>query len=120
MITVQQLVWSRDKALDEIQDVFDIDYDGSAYTTTEDAAKGFHVALVKAVRECPEFRDYNTDIEISLMSPEQTKQVTGSEAWCVMFEAGPHEWAIGTSMEVRGPWGHTEPYYSFDLHFYGA
>ena len=117
MITVQELVWSRDKALDEVQDVFDIDYDGSAYTTVEEAAKGFHTALVKAVKECPDFSDYNTDIEISLFDPKRTLDYSGYEQWCVLFEAGPHEWAIGSSMEVRGPWGHTEPYYSFDLHF---
>ena len=95
----------------------EIQFDPAAHKTKEAAAKALRQALIKFAVEKYDFTQELAEGEISVFSPERTMQYTGFNQWCVVWESGPFEWAIGMSMEIRGPWGYCEPYYSFDLHF---
>lgn len=117
MIVLEEPIYMPGRG-DVVTEVMTIDYDPSRYTTAEDAAQAFHAALVAAMADSEEYYNYDPDIETSLFAPDRTVDYSGSSHWCVLWESGPYEWAIGASWQVRGPWGHTEPYYSFDLHFY--
>lgn len=90
-----------------------IDFDPSKYNTKEAAARGLYAALRKEAARIGQ----NPDMEVSLFNPERCKEYSGNEQWCVVWEAGPYDWAISMSMEIQGPWGFCEPYYGFDLHF---
>lgn len=81
------------------------------YKTKASAAKALGAALKKWASE----RGYYDEIEV--WSPERTERYSGYRQWSVVWESGPYEWAVPLSMELRGPWGFCEPYYSFDLHF---
>jgi len=91
-----------------------IDYDPKKYSTPAGAAKGLYQALRK---ECKR-RGYDPDTEVWIKNPQETEEhgYTGP-AWWVCWESGPFEWAVSTF--VGGPWGHAEPYWGFDLAFYG-
>ena len=94
-----------------------VDFDPSKYTSKEAAAHALYEALVKFAMETEGYSEELARGEIHCWPPERTEQYSGTRAWCVVWESGPFEWAIGMSMQLRGPWGYTEPYYSFDLHF---
>lgn len=117
MIVLEEPIYMPGRG-DVMTQVMTIDYDPSQYTTAEDAARGFYDAMVKAMGSSDEYDSYDPSIETGLFSPERTLDYSGYHQWCVLWESGPYEWAIGASWQIRGPWGHTEPYYSFDLHFY--
>ena len=109
MIKIKELNFNPVTGHDELMPAVDLDYDPSQYLTCEDAAKGLYAAL----RVAAEAYGQNPDSEVHLRSPEESDQ----KCWQVFWEAGPFEWAIQTSFEVTGPWGYTEPYWSFDLCF---
>lgn len=88
-------------------------------------------AAAKAVykRLCEEARaaGMNPDIEVGLLTPEESYQFCRDRAWRVTFEAGDYEWAIAASLgssrhgvvsgDGKGSvWA--EPFYNFDLGFY--
>ena len=61
----------------------------------------------------------NPKTEVSIKAPGEPRHYNDTTCWCVCWEAGPYEWAIGASMAL----GHetrvlVEPYYSFDLCIY--
>jgi hypothetical protein len=87
---------------------FRIDFDPSAHTTKEAAAKALYEALVKE-----NARRGGPDGEVFIKSPEE--RWFGQNGWVVCWESGPYQWA--TSCMVSGPWGFCEPYYGFDLCF---
>lgn len=93
-----------------------VQYNPNNYSTCEAAAKAFYEALKPVVRAYGQ----DPDSELSLFSPERTVQYCGSNEWCVVWEAGPYQWAVGASIEFmynrKAGW-FTEPYYSFDLCF---
>ena len=95
----------------------DIEFEPEEHETPEEAAKGLYKAIVKSLSEKEEFDDYPMD-EMKLWSPERTKRYSGIEAWSIVWEGGLYEWGIGTSMVAHGKGWWTEPYYSFDMHFY--
>ena len=117
MIVLEEPIYQPGRG-DVMTKVMTIDYDPSRYTTAEAAARAFHSALVTAMANSGVYCDDDPDIETYLFAPERAVDYSGDKHWCVVWESGPYEWAIGASWQVRGPWGHTEPYYSFDLHFY--
>lgn len=86
-----------------------LDYNPKKYTTKGGAARGLYKALKKACKEYGQ----DPDIEIAIWSPEENSE----NCWRVSWESGPYQWAIGASFKITGPWGFTEPYYSFDLCF---
>jgi hypothetical protein len=95
----------------------DLNYNPDAYHTPKAAAHGFYDAIVEYARKHEGYNDAMVESEIRLWNPERAEQYSGSRVWCVVWEGGPHEWAI--RMMIGGSWGHCEPYYGFDLHFYG-
>lgn len=111
-----ELIYDPNKGRD-VAHARQIDFDPEKYTTHEDAAKALREALIKYAVESYGFTQDLAESEISCWPPERTKQYSGYEAWCVVWESGPFEWATGMSMQIQGPWGYCEPYYSFDLHF---
>lgn len=92
----------------------EVDYDPTAYTTKEGAARGMYEALKKVAVTLGHLEE-----EVQLFEPTRTEKYCGTREWCVVWEEGPYQWAIGLSMEVHGPWGYCEPHYSFDLCFTG-
>ena len=89
-----------------------IDYDPKEYKTAQGAAKGLHKALVKLAKSLGQ-----RSSEVAIQTPDQSERSCGTKAWRVIWEAGPYHWAVEASFEISGPWGYTEPYYSFDLCF---
>lgn len=81
----------------------------------KEAAKAVHAFLVKQAKA-----QGQSASEVALIAPGQESYLGVKDCWIVAWEAGPHEWAIPASMEIGGQWGHAEPYYGFDLMFYGA
>ena len=116
MITISELTYNPALGRD-VEVNHSVEYNPAAYKTHEEAAKGLREALIKYAVNKYGFDQQLAEGEIAVFSPERTKQYSGIEAWCVVWESGPYEWAIGASMQIRGPWGYCEPYYSFDLHF---
>lgn len=98
--------------------------DLSKFETAEGAAKALH----EAVREAAADLGQNPDIEVALMSPEQSEKAGYGKVWRVMWEAGPSDWGVTASLgggfgvikakwQVRStPW-FLEPYYGFDVGF---
>ncbi len=93
-----------------------LDYDPKMYKTCAAAAKGLYKALCKRAAA----EGQKPEMEVAIWTPEENFKRDGTKAWRVSWEAGPYEWAIGASVEITGPWGYTEPYYSFDLEFVEA
>lgn len=58
--------------------------------------------------------------EVLLRQPNDPRcYFDNGDSYVVAFEAGPYEWAIGTSMAIGSRCDKlVEPYYSFDLCFY--
>lgn len=115
-IAINELVYSPEHGRDMAVNI-PIDYNPSAFKTHEEAAKGLATALRKVAVENYGYTPELSESEIVCWPPERTKQYSGEESWCVVWEGGPYDWAIGLSMQIQGPWGHCEPYYGFDLHF---
>ncbi len=113
MIELQELVYNPKKGRDVMTSAGKLDFDPQAYKTKANAAK----ACFEAVKKLAAAHGQNPEIEVALHDPAKSKEMIGYECWRVIWEAGPFEWAIGASMEITGPWGYTEPYYSFDLCF---
>ena len=94
----------------------EINFDPKKYKTKAGAAKAFHKALCKFAKEV---YGQNPDIEIFIDTPEESQARGYGRNWRVCWEAGPYEWAFGTSFQVVNTcagW-YTEPYYSFDVCF---
>lgn len=97
--------------------------------TARGAAHEFHRWLRKKAKET----GANPD-NVKLFAPDETPH--GSKAWCVMWEEGPFEWAVGLAggasmyagelaryslpaeIDLHGHNWHAEPHYTFDLCFY--
>lgn len=110
-IQMHELVYDPSKGRDVVQPFQTLDFDPKAHTTKEAAAR----ALYEALRKASAAIGQNPDREVALWSPDENPFCKGQ--WGVCWESGPYQWAVGISMEVSGPWGFCEPYYSFDLHF---
>ncbi len=75
-------------------------------------------AIYAAVCERCKAEGMEPEIEVFIKSPEEYKAHGYDKCWCVSWESGPYQWAIGASMDVaHGDDWYTEPYYSFDLNF---
>lgn len=92
---------------------FEIDFDAKKYATAGDAAKALYKELCKLADKVGQ----NSDIEVRIYSPKESKQRGYCTGWQVVWEAGPFEWAIAASFEISNDKWYTEPYYSFDLCF---
>ena len=93
------------------------------YNSPGAAAKAVYKRLCEEVKAS----GMNPDMEVGLLTPEESERFCGDRAWRVTFEAGDHEWAIAASLgsprhgvvcySGKGKvWA--EPYYSLDLGFY--
>jgi len=115
-VEIYELVYDPRKGMDVAHN-FPIDFDPEKYKSHETAANALYEALVKFAVKSYGMTEELARNEIHCWPPERTEQYSGTRAWCVVWESGPFEWSIGMSMQLRGPWGYCEPYYSFDLHF---
>lgn len=95
----------------------ELDFDPQKYSSKEAAANALAVALRKFAVQTLGYTEKLAASEIVCWPPERTINYTGHKQWSVVWEGGPYEWAIPVSMQMQGPWGYCEPYYSFDLHF---
>jgi hypothetical protein len=83
--------------------------------TTEQAAKAVYVELCKIASD----EGCNPDIEVFIRAPGEPRHFADETCWCVAYEAGDYQWAIGASFALCDALGKiVEPYYSFDLCFY--
>lgn len=61
----------------------------------------------------------NPAIEVSIKAPGEPRHYDDLSCWCVCWEAGPYDWAIGASMALTDETRVlVEPYYGFDLCIY--
>lgn len=90
-----------------------LNYEPTKYRTKAGAAK----ALYKALRKVCKSWGLDPDIELFIDTPEESEARGYGKNWRVCWESGPYEWAINASWQITGPWGYTEPYFSFDLCF---
>ena len=78
-------------------------------------AKSLYEVLCAIAKE----QGQNPKIEVSIKAPGEPRHYADLSCWCVCWEAGPYDWAIGASMalttETRVL---VEPYYGFDLCIY--
>lgn len=115
-VTISELMYvpeaGRDMSLSST-----LNFDPAKFKTKEAAAKGLHAALIEYAVKVQGYSQELAEGEIKVWNPERTEKYSGFKQWCVVWESGPYDWAIGTSMQVTGPWGYCEPYYGFDLHF---
>jgi hypothetical protein len=111
-IKINELVFSPELGYDVNTVIAKLDYDPAAYKTKAAAAKALYKALVKLAKSWGQ-----SEKEVFITSPEESSQGGFGNCWRVCWEAGPYEWAISASFQITGPWGYTEPYYSFDLCF---
>jgi hypothetical protein len=111
-VTIEQLVFDPAKGHDVLMPFATLDYDPASYSTKGGAAKGFY----RALRKVAEATGSDPD-SIFIDNPEESENRGYGRNWRVVWEEGPFEWAIQASFQVTGPWGFTEPYYSFDLCF---
>lgn len=111
MLTIYEPIYDAAKGRD-VNHPIPVDYNPKAHKTAEAAAK----ALAEALRKVAVKIGQN-ETEVALFTPERSEQAGTGKCWRVIWEGGPFEWAIGASFQVTGPWGYTEPYYSFDLCF---
>jgi hypothetical protein len=88
-------------------------YDPSQYKSAAGNAK----ALYKAVCQMAADFGQNPEIEVLIQTPEQAEKKGYGKMWRVCWEAGPYEWGIEASGQIRGQWGYAEPYHSFDVSF---
>lgn len=110
------LEWSREAGRDVRKDV-PISFDPSEHRTPAAAAVAFRAALAELALAWGQ-----SSKEVMLLTPEASERFGTGRNWRVVWEAGPHEWAIPASFWVlnrKSQW-YTEPYYSFDLCFVEA
>lgn len=88
--------------------------DPTTRKTPAAAAKALHKALTKIATDIGITHDENMP---KLVRPDTGFSMSPGN-WGVVWEGGPYEWAIPTSLTVSNDHWHTEPYYSFDLYFY--
>lgn len=82
--------------------------------TAETMAK----ATYEACRAAAKAIGQDPDIEVALRRPGEPRHFPGTQGWCVVWEAGPYEWAVPVSLMIGSATGKLcEPYYSFDLCF---
>ena len=108
---IETPVYNPKKGYDVYERTF-VKYDGNQFATAEQAAKGLYEALKKLAVAMDQ-----GESEVMLQTPEQAEAAGVGSYWRVCWEAGPYDWAIGASFQIRGAWGYTEPYYGFDLCF---
>ena len=92
---------------------FDIDFNPSKYKTAKGAATAFFLAAFKLAGEL----GYSKN-DVSLWSPEQSRERINSDGWTVVWESGPSEW--GTCTCISGKGWEACPHWSFSLVFYDA
>lgn len=76
------------------------------------SAKGQAAAAYAAICKFADAAGYNSQIECFMRKDS-------GNGWRVSFEAGPYQWAIPASDALAQVGILAEPYYSFDLCFYG-
>jgi len=108
-VALKELVYDPAVGRDVLTTAGVIDFDAKAPKSPEEAAKAFYKALCAYCEKA----GYDTKY-IMLAKPGE---FMSQNSWCVVWEDGPYQWAIGASFLVSGPWGYTEPYYGFDLSF---
>lgn len=111
MITIDELIYDPAKGRD-IAHPIALDYDPKQYTNIPEAAYGLYEALVKLA-----VSQGQKPTEVFILNPGQSEKHGTGKNWRVCWEAGPYQWAIGACFAITGPWGYTEPYYSFDVCF---
>ena len=111
-VNIQQLVFDPAKGFDVLEHFATLDYDPAKFFSKGGAAIGFYDAL-RAVAK----RTGSDPDSIIIDNPEESEARGYGRNWRVIWEEGPFEWAIQTSFQVTGPWGFTEPHFSFDLCF---
>jgi hypothetical protein len=83
--------------------------------TAEQLARAVYNVLKTAASD----EGQNPDVEVGIRAPGEPRHFADTTCWCVMWEAGPYEWAVDASFALIEASGKlTEPYYSFDLCFY--
>ena len=81
----------------------------------EQAARAVYAELRNIAAE----EGCNPDSEVMIRAPGEARHYSEDTCWCVAYEAGDYEWAIGSSHALCDALGKVvEPYYSFDLCFY--
>lgn len=83
--------------------------------TAETMAHAVHRAVEKeAVRH-----GQNPKVETFIRKPGEPRHFGDATCWCVAWEAGPYEWAVGACDVISDVTKKlVEPYYSFDICFY--
>lgn len=114
-VTMGELVYDPTKGHDVWTENGRLLFNPNNYSTKEAAAKALHVALIGWAVDHFGYTEELAKSEIALFSPDQ--EYMGYKQWAVVWESGPFEWGIHLSAYLRGPWGYTEPYYSFDVTF---
>lgn len=71
--------------------------------TAEKVAKAMHRVLRKFAAEIGQ----KPDIEVFIRAPGEPRHYNDATCWCVCWEAGPYDWAVGYSMRFRN--GLVEP-----------
>jgi hypothetical protein len=89
-----------------------LDYDAASYPSARSAARGLYNVLKKLAVETGQ-----KETEVFIQSPAENARTCYGKNWRVCWEAGPYEWGVEIAGQVRGEWGYTEPYHSFDLIF---
>jgi hypothetical protein len=83
--------------------------------TAQTMANAAYAVLVKHCR----LYDQDPAWEVAIKKPGQPRHIPDDKCWVVVWESGPHDWAIPASMAIVHATGKLcEPYYSFDLCFY--
>jgi len=92
-----------------------VDFDPAKYKSKSEAAQALHKELCKMAKKLGQ----DPKTEVFITSPQKSAEMGYGNCWRVSWEAGPYQWAIGTSFQVlnREAGWYTEPYYSFDLCF---
>jgi len=81
----------------------------------EQAAKAVYAELCKIAQD----EGCDPDIEVFIRAPGEPRHFADTTCWCVSYEAGEYQWAVGASFPLCDALGKVvEPYYSFDLCFY--
>jgi len=109
---IEELIYDPKKRCDVAHKLPFAGFNPGTYKTKEAAAKGFYEALKQFAVSYGQ-----SESEVALFDPDRSEKAGTGRCWRVIWEGGPFEWAIAMSWQVRGPWGYTEPYYSFDLCF---
>ena len=92
-----------------------------AIPMAERKAEAMARAAYETLRTLATEMDMNPDSEVHLRAPGEPRHFDAENSWCVVWEAGPYQWAIGASLAITmGAQKLCAPYYSFDLCFYPA